>query len=106
MNSVYLVPKATLDTLKIRGVWHATALVGDPQDRWLLLVEHSDDDSAAAVAKADGVIALPDVMSRTPVGLAIAGTLSRSNATVVATDTVADVLEKMRPAWPMAKLRF
>jgi hypothetical protein len=107
MNSAYLLPKASLEALEIRGMWHASAIVGDPQDRWMLLVEHSDDESAATVAKAAGVVALPDVMSRTPVGLNVAGTLSRASPTIGATDTVADVIEKMRAAgWPMAKLRW
>jgi hypothetical protein len=73
----------------------------------MLLVDHSDDESAAAILKADGVLLLPDILSRTPVGLDVAGTLSRGSTSIAATDTVADVLVKMRAAgWSMAKLRW
>lgn len=107
MNSAYLLPKITLDGLRIRGQWHATAIPGDPLDRWILLVEHSDDEGAAAVAKAEGVMALPDVLSNTPVGLAVAGTMSRASPSAIdASDTVVDMLAKLRPAWPMAKVRW
>lgn len=107
MNSAYLLPKGTLDTLVIRGTWHASALVGDPQDRWLLLVEHSDDEGIAEVLAGKNVIALPDVLSRAAIGLDVAGTLSRASGAIAPTDTVADVLVKMRAAgWPMAKLRW
>lgn len=103
MNSVYLVPAdpATFDP-PLPGGWHAHGLPGDPLNRWVLVIEHPDDATIAALAKMPAVVALPHVLSGKPVGLAVAAAATRLNA--ASTDTTYDFLEKLRAAgWPMAR---
>lgn len=102
---VYLITKIALDALpKLRGTWHAMDLPGDPQGRWLMLVDHPDDVDEATM-QVPGVTTLPDPLSLKPLGLSVAAVLTRLGAN--ATDSTYDLLEKARAAgWPMAKLHW
>lgn len=77
--------------------WGAHGIPGDPQGRWVLDVCHAEPLSEQNVPALPGVIALPHVYSAEPVGAAVAAILGPW-AGVLATDTMLQVLGKLRAA--------
>lgn len=102
MNRFYLCPRALLAdpmTAPIAKQWHALH-VGT-----VAFVVVDTDGSAAKLFEAQvGVTVLPDVLSATPIPLAVATALATYGITTA--DTTMTAIGKLRAFWPVALPSF
>lgn len=103
MNTAYLVPDAAIQAgLPVRGEWHGHTIPGDPQRRWLVLVNHVDDADEQALVATAGVTPLPALLASDPLPAAAVTLLGRFGVTLTAADTIGSALLKLRAVWPKA----
>lgn len=105
MNSAYLLQGTAvlaLEAGQVRGEWHGHSIPGDPQGRWLVLVNHPDDADELGLTGMPGVTALPPLLASDPLPAAAVTLLARFGVNVTAADTVGSALQKLRAVWPKA----
>ena len=103
MNSAYVVSAAAMQAgLPLRSEWHGHTIPGDPQGRWLVVVNHIDDTDEASMVGAAGVTQLPSMLNPSPLPQAWVNALNAWGVGVTTADTIATAFDKLRAKWPKA----
>lgn len=109
MNSAYILTGTAvlaLEAGQLRSEWHGHSIPGDAQGRWLVVVNHVDDNDEAGLIGMPGVTPLPSVMSGSAIPGQLVAVLNGFGMGVTGADTTGSALDKIRGKWRKAAAQW